>query len=104
MMLAAAFDDDISGYRNAKNAFRSGNNGRCARGTVIGNHEEAALFAAVGTKQGHRRHPDWGEIHRELKRKHVTLAMLWDEYIERHPGGYRITAGLPSAEPGWPRQ
>src|SRR5215467_2968287 len=48
---------------------------------------EAALFAAVGTKQGHRRHvePDWAEIHRELKRKHVTLAMLWDEYIERHP-------------------
>ena len=30
---------------------------------------EAALFAAVGTKQGHRRHlePDWAEIHRELK-------------------------------------
>src|SRR6201993_5245948 len=33
---------------------------------------EAALFAAVGTKQGHRRHlePDWSQIHRELKRKH----------------------------------
>jgi hypothetical protein len=54
---------------------------------------EAALFAAVGTKQGHRRHlePDWTEIHRELKRKHVTLAMLWDEYIERHPDGYRYS-------------
>src|SRR5438477_4460320 len=35
---------------------------------------ETALFAAAGTKQGHRRHaePDWAEIHRELKRKHVT--------------------------------
>ena len=54
---------------------------------------EAALFAAVGTKQGHCRHlePDWAEIHRELKRKHVTLAMLWDEYIERHPDGYRYS-------------
>ena len=54
---------------------------------------EAALFAAVGTKQGHRRHvePDWAEIHRELKRKHVTLAILWDEYIERHPDGYRYS-------------
>jgi transposase len=54
---------------------------------------EAALFAAVGTKQGHRRHlePDWTEIHRELKRKHVTLAILWDEYIERHPDGYRYS-------------
>ena len=51
---------------------------------------EAALFAAVGTKQGHRRRvePDWAEIHRELKRKHVTL---WDEYIKRCPEGYRYS-------------
>src|SRR5437667_7660519 len=54
---------------------------------------ETALFAAAGTKQGHRRHlePDWAEIHRELKRKHVTLTMLWDEYIERCPEGYRYS-------------
>jgi transposase len=54
---------------------------------------EAQLFTTVGTKQGHRRHaePDWAEIHRELKRKHVTLAMLWDEYIERCPDGYRYS-------------
>ena len=54
---------------------------------------ERALFAAAGTKQGHRRHvePDWAEIHRELKRKHVTLTMLWDEYIERCPEGYRYS-------------
>ena len=52
---------------------------------------EAQLFTAVGTKQGHRRHaePDWAEIHRELKCKHVTLQILWDEYIERHPDGYQ---------------
>jgi hypothetical protein len=54
---------------------------------------EAALFAAVGTKQGHRRRtePDWAVIHHELKRKHVTLTMLWDEYIERCPEGYRYS-------------
>ena len=54
---------------------------------------EAVLFAVVGTKQGHRRHaePDWAEIHRELRRKHVPLAMLWDECIERHPEGYRYS-------------
>ena len=54
---------------------------------------ETTLFAAVGTKQGHRRRaePDWAEIHRELKRKHVTLAILWDEYIERYPDGYRYS-------------
>jgi transposase len=54
---------------------------------------ETVLFAAAGTKQGHRRHvePDWADIHRELKRKHVTLTMLWDEYIERCPEGYRYS-------------
>jgi hypothetical protein len=58
---------------------------------------EAQLFTAVGTKQGHRRHsePDWAAIHRELKRKHVTLQILWDEYIERHPD-----ASASCTEPG----
>jgi transposase-like protein len=46
---------------------------------------EARLFPEAGTKQGHRRQvePDWASVHRELKRKHVTLSILWDEYIER---------------------
>jgi len=54
---------------------------------------EARLFTAAGTKQGHRRHsePDWAEVHRELKRKHVTLQILWDEYIEHCPDGYRYS-------------
>lgn len=54
---------------------------------------EARLFAEVGTKRGHRRQiePDWADIHRELKRKHVTLSVLWDEYIERNPEGYRYS-------------
>ena len=51
---------------------------------------EAALYANHGTKRGHRRHaePDWPTVHRELKRKHVTLVIVWDEYIAAHPGGY----------------
>jgi transposase len=54
---------------------------------------EAQLFTAVGKKQGHRRpgEPDWAAVHRELKRKHVTLQILWDEYIERQPEGYRYS-------------
>ena len=54
---------------------------------------EAQLFSAVGKKQGHRRcpEPDWAALHRELKRKHVTLQILWDEYIEQHPDGYRYS-------------
>src|SRR5215831_14054364 len=54
---------------------------------------EDRLFAGAGTKQGHRRRaePDWAAVHRELKRKHVTLSILWDEYIERCPAGYRYS-------------
>ena len=54
---------------------------------------EGQLFTAAGKKQGHRRRgePDWAAVHRELKRKHVTLQILWDEYIERHPDGYHYS-------------
>jgi transposase len=51
---------------------------------------EAALYANRRSKRGHRRvaEPDWPTIHRELKRKHVTLLVLWDEYVAANPGGY----------------
>jgi len=35
--------------------------------------------------------PDWHEIHREMKRKGVTLKLLWEEYKEAHPNGYQYT-------------
>lgn len=48
---------------------------------------EARLFSHVGTQQGHRRRieSDFALIHRELKRKHVTLQIQLNEYIKRHP-------------------
>jgi transposase len=55
---------------------------------------EARLYNNAGKKQGHRRcpEPDWPALHRELKRnKHVTLSILWDEYIEQHPDGFRYS-------------
>jgi len=55
---------------------------------------EQSLFANSRTKQGCRRHeePDWLALHHELKRnKHVTLQILWDEYINLHPNGYRYS-------------
>src|SRR5262245_13050682 len=54
---------------------------------------EAKLFANAGSKQGHRRsrEPDWAEVHRALKRKHVTLSIVWEEYIAREPDGYRYS-------------
>ena len=33
--------------------------------------------------------PDWADVNRELKCKHVTLLILWDEYIAANPGGRR---------------
>lgn len=33
--------------------------------------------------------PDWSLIHRELKKKGVTLQLLWEEYRETHPDGYQ---------------
>ena len=58
---------------------------------------EAQLFAAAGKKQGHRRlaEPDWAAVHRELKRKHVTLQILWDEWrstpVGQRPAGVLAT-------------
>lgn len=56
---------------------------------------EARLFAKSGngSRQGHRRigEPDWANVHRELKRKHVTLSILWEEYIAAEPGGFRYS-------------
>lgn len=56
---------------------------------------EARLFAGAGSgnRQGHRRlaEPDWAAVHRDLKRKHVTLSIVWEEYIAAEPGGYRYS-------------
>ena len=35
--------------------------------------------------------PDWAEVHRELARKDVTLQLVWEEYKQAHPEGYRYS-------------
>lgn len=35
--------------------------------------------------------PDWEAVHRELSKRGVTLTLLWQEYREKHPDGYRFT-------------
>lgn len=42
---------------------------------------------------GRRALPDFATIHQELKRKGVTLTLLWEEYVAAHPGetSYRYT-------------
>jgi transposase len=32
--------------------------------------------------------PDWAKVHQELRRKGVTLQLLWQEYRQDHPDGY----------------
>ena len=32
--------------------------------------------------------PEWALIHKELRRKAVTLKLLWEEYREIYPDGY----------------
>jgi transposase len=35
--------------------------------------------------------PDWEYVHKELKRKGVTLFLLWQEYKETYPDGYEYS-------------
>jgi transposase len=50
---------------------------------------DALLFPqrAPGASR-HIPQPDWSQIHRELRRKSVTLSLLWVEYRQTHPEGY----------------
>ena len=49
---------------------------------------EALLFAAEKAPQPSRPEPDWAWIHEELKKRHVTKLLLWQEYREAQPDGY----------------
>ena len=40
------------------------------------------------TRREKRPIPDWQTVHKELKRKGVTLSLLWMEYRQEHPQGY----------------
>jgi len=52
---------------------------------------EARLYSGNTGKSRHRPEPDWSVVHRELRRKAVTLQLLWFEYQERHPDGYQYS-------------
>jgi transposase len=51
---------------------------------------ERRLFPTASNLSAQQRGlPDWSVINRELKRKGVTLFLLWQEYREQHPQGYQ---------------
>ena len=45
------------------------------------------LFLPVSAARADRPHPDWDVIHRELRKKGMTLQLLWREYRDEHPLG-----------------
>lgn len=50
---------------------------------------ELLLFPGqVGARAPERPVPDWATIDRELRRKGVTRALVWEEYRAAHPDGY----------------
>ncbi len=49
---------------------------------------ERLLFPVEAPAEVRRVLPDWGHIHTELHRKHVTLQLLWEEYRLQHADGY----------------
>jgi transposase len=50
--------------------------------------EQRLYPRATGAIRGSFPQPDWAYVHRELKRKGVTLSLLWEEYRSVHPDGY----------------
>ena len=50
---------------------------------------EQRLFATADKRRGKARpQPDWAYLHRELRKRSVTLMLLWEEYRAVHPDGY----------------
>lgn len=52
---------------------------------------ECLLFPPEPVPGTIRPQPDWDYVHRELRRKGVTLQLLWQEYKADHPDGYQYS-------------
>ena len=50
--------------------------------------QEKLLACAATTVSPSKDLPDWPRLRGELRRKGVTLQLLWEEYRQVHPGGY----------------
>jgi len=49
---------------------------------------ERLLFADESPPRSSRPEPDWARLHLELRKKHVTKQLLWEEYKAEQPDGY----------------
>jgi transposase len=57
-------------------------------GLSDGDLERLLFPRTVGVVRGSFAQPDWAYVHAELRRKGVTLMLLWEEYRGVHPDGY----------------
>lgn len=66
----------------------------------INSLSDEELLKRLGLKQGgvsrllprkDKSLPNCSEVHQELRKKHVTLSLLWEEYKQEHPEGYQYT-------------
>ena len=52
----------------------------------------ALLFSAVDDNSTLKHPiPEWSDVHKELKKKGVTLQLLWEEYKRKHSDGYQYS-------------
>lgn len=52
---------------------------------------EERLYPRYPSRRTEPPEPDWAQIHQELRKKHVTLALLWQEYKQNNPEGYQYS-------------
>jgi len=52
---------------------------------------QGMLFSDEEVKPRLRVEPDYNSLHDELKKKGVTLQLLWQEYLDSYPDGYRYS-------------
>jgi hypothetical protein len=52
---------------------------------------ERRLYPPLVVIEAARVLPEWSLLQKEMKKKGVTLALLWDEYKACHPGGYHYS-------------
>ena len=52
---------------------------------------EGKLFTSVSVVEKARALAELAHVHEELRRPGVTLQLLWVEYLEKHPQGYRYS-------------
>jgi len=60
-------------------------------GMTDGDLERLLFLPPSSTSGGERPLPDWEYIHRERKRKGVTLFLLWEEYKAVYPDGFQYS-------------